>query len=365
MKRLKRGRWLLLIALPLSVVLVVFWRVLPHNGLLDRATVLIPREKWVGAERRNGDVGNYTWLTNDEILLYQRGPGKTLTLARKKVLPVGTEEPSRPLPLAPLANPMSVTLSPDHTMLHVIYPGIARRTQTRSEFVSLSDSRIQKVIGWALGSWYEGEAATCELDYNQKLSATLHHFDGRKEEEIVVNGVSDVPLMKGNVWPLFIEASGRVVAVGDSHYDGIMTPETKASLGGKLSPVRTFVECNLKEPEKKGKVWTVPVPADAASFFCQASPGHDRLLWIVQSNRMSTLSAMTQKLPAPLKRPIRYLCRWMVSDLYGHNMRTLVEFEISDLFYNRPDLVSPQWTPDGKHISFEYNSALYRLAVDE
>ena len=106
------------------------------------------------------------------------------------------------------------------------------------------------------------------------------------------------------------------------------------------------------------------MPDDAASFHCMASPGHDRLFWIVQSNRMPFLAAMTQKLPKPFKRPTRYLCRWMVSDLDGRNMRTLTEFEISDLHYNRPDMISPQWTLDGKHVSFEYQSALYLMNVD-
>jgi hypothetical protein len=111
-------------------------------------------------------------------------------------------------------------------------------------------------------------------------------------------------------------------------------------------------------------VWIVPVPEDAASFYCQASPGHDRLLWTVQSNQMPPLTVFTQKLPKPFKQSARYRCRWMVSDLRGRNMRTISEFEISSLYYNRPDLISPQWIPDGKHISFEYQNALYMMPVN-
>lgn len=357
-------RYLVWIVLVMIVALAATWLVLPRNGLLDHAVPLVTSEQWVGPERRNGEVGNYVWLANDEILLFQRNPDRTVTLLRKRVLPPGKAGAATPLPIAHLVQPTRVTISPDRTSIHVLYMRAPQRKSMRSEFVSLRDGRSYGMTSWVLGTWCEGSNSVCQCQYNKKLIATMHHYDTHKDEDIVVNGVAGAPLMRGNVWPLFVEASGRVVAVGDSYYDGIVTPALKANLGSRLSPVRTFVEFNLKEPNKKGRLWTVPIPADAASFYCQASPGHDRLLWIVQSNHMPALTAITQKLPRPFKLPARYMCRWMVSNLDGSNMHTIVEFEISDLHYNRPDLVAPQWTPDGKHLSFEYQSALYLMAVD-
>ncbi|MCW3095808.1 MAG: hypothetical protein JWL77_1426 [Chthonomonadaceae bacterium] len=367
MTKSARSRYSVLLLLLVFGVLFAIWRALPRDGLLDRAVPLVTSDRWLGPERRNGDVGNYVWLTNDEILLFRHNPDKTLTLLRQKVLPPGNVGAATPLPLAPLAQPSGVTISPDRASIHVLYHhnGAPRKKRMTSEFVSLRDGRSSGVLpGWALGEWCEGAQSVCECEYNKMLTATIHYYDGRKDEEIVVNGVTDSPLMTGNVWPLFVEPTGRVVARGDSYYDGIVTPAQKATLGNKLSPVCTFVEFNLKDPDKKGRIWTVPVPEDAASFYCQAGPGHDRLLWTVQSNRMPPLSAITQKLPRPFKRSSRYLCRWMVSNLDGHNMHTIAEFEISDLYFNRPDLISPQWTPDGKHISFEYKNALYLMAAE-
>ena len=344
------------------------WRAVPREGLLDHAVPLITRDKWVGPERRNGSIGNYVWLTNDEILLFQLHSRQNFNAASAEGSAAGPGGGRRHrCLLAPCREPMGVTISPDHASIHLLYSrrGAPRGKRMTSEFVSLHDGRSSGVIpGWALGTWYEGAQSVCECDFDKKLVATLHYYDGRKDKKIEINGLTGAPLMVGNVWPFFIEASGRVVARGDSYYDGIVTPAQKVTLGSKLSPVQTFVEFNLNEPNKKCRVWTVPVPADAASFYCQASPTHDRLLWIVQSNRTTPLCRDPQKLPRPFKQPTRYLCRWMVSDLDGRNMHTITEFEISDLYFNRPDLVSPQWTPDGKHVSFEYKSALYLMPVD-
>jgi len=359
----------LILLLLVLAAFAVLWQVLPKNGLLAHAVPLVTRDSWMGPERHNGEVRNYDWLTNDEILRFQHNPDKSLTLMRQKVLPPGRTGAATPLSLAPLMQPRSVYISPDRTMLELLYAprNVPGRGGLASEFVSLHDGRSNGLIpGWTLGTWYDGTNSMCrgEYDKDKKLTVTLQYYDGRKDEDIVVHGVTGAPLMAGNVWPLFVEASGHTVAMSDSYYNGIVTPADKARLGSKLSPVHTFVEFNLKDPNRKATVWTVPVPGDAASFFCQPSPGHDRLLWIVQSNRMPLLVTMTQKLSRPFKQPTCYLCRWMVSDLHGHNMRTLAEFEISSLFFNRPDLISPQWTPDGKHVSFEYQSALYLMNVD-
>ena len=369
MTKPRRNRISLLLILLILAAFAFFWRVLPKNGLLTHATLLVARGQWMGPERRNGQVRNYEWLTNDEILRFQRNPDQTLALMRQKVLPPGAIGAMTPLPVAPLVMPDSIMVSPDRTYLQALYirRNIPRPHRMASEFVSLRDGRSHgETPRWVLGTWYEGSHSLCECVYekDRRLTAILHNYDTHADKEIVVGGLTGAPLMVGNVWPLFVEASGRTVAMSDSYYDGIVTPAEKVTLGSKLSPVRTFVEFNLKDPNRKGKVWTVPVPEDAASFHCMVSPTHDRLFWIVQSNRMPLLVTMTQKLPKFFKQRPRYLSRWMVSDLDGRNMRTLAEFEISDLFYNRPDLISPQWTLDGKHVSFEYQSALYLLDVD-
>ncbi len=367
MAKSARGKFAVLFVLLVCGALFAVWRLAPREGLLDHAVPLVTRDRWVGPERRNGSISNYVWLTNDEILLFQLTPGNTLTLLRQKVLPPGQASAATPLPIAPLPEPMGATVSPDRATIHLLYSrrGAPRKKRMTSEFVSLRDGRSSGVLPmWALGTWCEGAQSVCECEYDKKLVATLHYYDGRKDKEIVVNGLTGAPLMTGNVWPLFVEASGRVVARSDSYYDGIVTPAQKVTLGSKLSPVETFVEFNLNDPNQRARVWTVPVPADAASFYCLAAPTHDRLLWIVQSNRTTPLSAILQKLPRPFKQPTRYLCRWMVSNLDGRNMHTITEFEISDLYFNRPDLVSPQWNPDGKHVSFEYKNALYLMPVN-
>lgn len=360
-----RGKFILLLFVSALVALVLGWWLAPRNGLLTHAALLVPRSQWMGPERQNGDIGNYTWLNPEEVLLFERGPLGTILPIRKRVTPPGTVGAAATLPVPPLQPPLIVSLSPSGDTLLVIYKRVARALSRRSEFISLRDGRSYGIqTKWPLGTWDEAHACVCEFEYRKTMIATLHYFNGRKEKEITVEGAKDAPVMQGNVWPLFIEASGRTVAIGDSYYEGIVTPADRVRLGSNLSPVRTLVEFNLSEPQKKARVWTVSVPFDAATFLCMVSPRHDRLLWIVQSNRMPLLASLTQKLPRPFKRPPSYLCRWMVSDLDGRNMHSIAEFEISDLHFKRPDLLMPQWNPDGKHISFEYDGALYWLPAD-
>jgi hypothetical protein len=171
-------------------------------------------------------------------------------------------------------------------------------------------------------------------------------------------------LKRGYYWPQYIDRSGLTLVAGDSYYDGIVTPADRITLGAKLSPVRTFVEFSVDDPHAKARIWTVPVPSDAATFNVHVSPDHKRLLWEVQSNRRQPFAELLEKLPGTLRHKSGYLARWMISDLQGHGMRRIAEFAISDLHFNRPDLISPRWTPDSMHISFEYGGALYRISTD-
>ena len=349
-----------------AAVIAAMWIGGPKNGLLDHAVLLVRRSEWVGAERRNGSVANYDWISNDELILFTRNNDATISFSRKRVIPAGPSRPATPLPIAPIRRPEFITLLPDRATLHVLRrrTGAPRRISAYSEFISARDGhKVGAHAGYANGEWYAGTKSVCEFEYGANLVATVHNYDSGKDERILIGGVNAPGMARGYYWPLFIERSGRAVGIGDSYYDGIVTPADRAKLGIKLSPVRTFVEFNLKYPAKKARYWTVQVPVDAATFYCQVAPGHNRLLWTVQSNRLPPLSSFLQRLPGPLKRNPRYLARWMVSDLEGKGMRTIAEFPISDLHFNRPDLINPRWTPDGQHVSFEFEGALYLLAA--
>lgn len=346
---------------------VAIWRSSHRYGLLNSAVLLVSKEHWVGPERRNGDIQNYDWLTDTEVMLYRKNADKTVSLLRKQVVPSGENTNSIEMPLPKLQDPFGITMSMDRESLRILYMhrGLPRKTRMASERIAIQDGRRSgPVPEWLLGTYYPTEKVECECEFDKELTVSLSAFDGRKPRDIRITGLKNPGVMVGNVYPLFIEPSGRIVAIGDSYYSGIVTPDSAVKLGRKLSHVRSFVEFNLNHPDQPGKTWSVPVPADAASFYCEASPQHDRLLWIVQSNKMPAFTQFSQRLPKPFRQHPRYLSRWMVSDLKGNNMHTIAEYDISDLLFNRPDLISPRWTQDSKHVSFEYKGALYMTAAD-
>jgi hypothetical protein len=359
---------LAVVFLTMLAAAVVIWRVIPRYGLLRSATMLVSKEHWVGPERRNGDIQNYDWLTDTEIMVYRKNADKTVSLLRKQVVPSGETTASVEMPLLPKLNsPFGITMSMERDTLTVlyIYRGAPRKRRMACELISIKDGkRSGPVTEWLLGTYYPGVKAVCSCEHDKELTATLSTFDSRKPRELRITGLKNPGVMVGNVYPLFIEPSGRIVAIGDSYYSGIVTPADAIKLGSKLSPVRSFVEFNLNHPDLPGKTWSIPVPPDAASFYCEVSPQHDRLLWIVQSNKMPVITQLTQRLPKAMRQHPRYLARWMVSDLAGNNMHTIAEYEISDLHFNRPDLITPKWTPDGKNVSFEYNGALYMTSAN-
>lgn len=86
------------------------------------------------------------------------------------------------------------------------------------------------------------------------------------------------------------------------------------------------------------------------------------MAWRLRRSCMAMSGRSSSRLPGRSWRLATVI--WMVSDPQGRGMRPVAEFEISDLYFNRPDLVAPQWTPDGKHVSFEYKRALYLMPVD-
>ncbi len=346
----------------------VLWRVNTRNGLLRSAIVLVSKEHWVGPERHNGDIQNYDWLTDTDVMLYRKNSDNTVSMLRKLVVPNGEASAAVEMPLLKVVNPVGITMSTDRETLRVLYErrSAPRKHRMTSELISIRDGkRYGPVSGWKLGTYYASQRAECECEIdNKKLMASLSTFDSVKPREIEIKGIKDPGAVDGLVWPLFVAPDGHVIAELDSYYSGIVTPADAASLGSKLSPVISFLEFNINHPEQPGKTWSVPVPKDAATFNCGLSPQHNRLLWTVQSNNMPVLTRLSQHLPKAMRLHPKYLARWMVSDLYGNNMRTIAEYEISDLHFNRPDLVTPRWMPDGKHISFEYRSALYMIAVD-
>lgn len=325
--------------------------------------MLVSKGHWVGPERRNGQIQNYDWLTDTEVILYRKNADKSVSLLRKQVVPNGDKTDSVEMPLPKLQNPYGIVMSMERESLCVLYMrlGLPRKKgRMTCELISIKDGkRFGPVQDWLLGMYDPGEKAVCACEYGKELTASLSTFDSRKPREIRITGLKNPGVMVGNVWPLFIEPSGRVVAIGDSYYSGIVTPADAIKLGSQLSPVRSFVEFNLNHPDLPGKTWSVPVPSDAATFNCEISPQHDRLLWVVQSNKMPVFTQLSQHLPKPMRQLPRYLARWMVSDLAGNHMHTIAEYEISDLHFNRPDLIMPKWMPDGKHVSYEYKSALY------
>jgi hypothetical protein len=352
-------------ALALLVGMALLWRAYTRNNLVASAVKLVSREHWVGLERRNGDIQNYDWLTDTDVLLYRKNADKTVSLLRKKVVPSGDETAATELPLPKLINPFGVTLSPEKDTLRILYEHLnaPRKQRMSSELISMRDGkRYGPVSGWVLGGYFAPRRAECECELDKKqLKVTLSTFDASKPQVIAITGMKEPGGTDEMVWPMLVGPDGTVVAHIDSYFSGIVTPADSLKLGNKLSRVISFLEFNFNHPEQPGKTWTVPVPEDAATFNCSLSPEHNHLLWEVQSNHMPIISRVAQHLPKALRPHPKYMARWMVSDLYGKNMHTIAEFNISDLYFNRPDLITPRWMPDGKHVSFEYGGALYML----
>ena len=368
MKRYFRNRVALAFTILTVFVSIGLWFFMPKNGLLDHAVLIGNFPEWREPPSWSADVPKYDWLTNSDILLYHQNPDQSHSLLRKKVLPPGENSPPQSLPVKPFSNTLSVGLSSDGLTIRLVtrippgHPLRVGRNKSISRFISLKDGHMSKEMpGWCLGSWREGDSSVWDIGYWGKLTASVSHYDtGKKEIKILkaISGIKDQDL-----WCDSIDASGRVITIGDSYYDGIVTPEDKVKLGAKAIPFQTIYDFNLNSPDAPARSWTVPIPLDAAHFQGQIAPTHDKILWRVESNRIPFPYSALQHLPGPLKTKPVYLERWMISDLQGHGMRTIAEFQIDDLYFNRPNMISPKWNPDGKHVSFIFQGGLYLLPV--
>lgn len=347
----------------------LIWRATSNNGLLDHAILIGRFPEWREPPKWNYNGPKYDWLSNEEILLYHPNQYQTYSLLSKKVIPPGVSAPSEPLSARPFSNPMSAALSSDKRTLRLIYriPPYHKlavgKNKAMSRFISLKDGHSSKEIpGWCLGSWREGASSLWDIEYRGKLTASITHYDtGKKETKVLkaITGIKDQYL-----WCNSIDASGRVITMGDSYYDGIVTPSDKVKLGSQAIPFITIYDFNLNAPDAPARSWTVPVPPDAAHFKGTVSPTHDKILWMVESNHIRFPYNAMQHLPGSLKQKLKYSERWMISDLQGHGMRTIAEFQIDDLYFNRLNMISPEWTPDGKNVSFIFEGGLYLLPVN-
>ncbi len=368
MKRFSRNRVALAITILTAFVGICVWVSMPRNGLLDHAILIGNFPEWREPLSWSADVPKYDWLTDQEILLYRKNSDQSHSLLRKKILPPGENSLPHPLPVKPFSNTLSVGLSSDGLTIRLVtrippgHPLRVGKNKSVSRFISLKDGHMSKEMpGWCLGSWREGDSSVWDIGFWDKLTASVSHYDtGKKEIKILkaISGIKDQYL-----WCDSIDASGRAIAICDSYFDGIVTLKDKVKLGTKAVPFRTIYDFNLNSPDAPARSWTVPIPPDAAHFQGQIAPTHDKILWRVESNRVPFPYNALQRLPGPWKTKPVYLERWMISDLQGHGMRTIAEFQIDDLYFNRPNMISPKWNPDGKQVSFIFQGGLYLLPI--
>jgi hypothetical protein len=348
------------LALSLVAIAVLFWVLHRHasSDLREGATRIASTQDWpMGMEEAFLRQAGFLWLdghtvfhfTGDTVHGYQ-AVGRDMRTQRETPLPPLTVTQTgliiKPSPDGrwvfwvenPRAQSVPVATAVDGSAT-VRWP----RHWYNDDLAWTPDSK-----GWVWGTYVPTGRVSAS---GKKVSAF-----GFEAFRVDRPGVRQIPLAtpSGMPWILGCTATDRVLVndgagydVRDLHMTGGL-PLVEYALGAVATPVRTFSV-------------PVPGPPDAQDMRVRLSPQGDRLLWCFQVYHVPPLAGLGRLLHVrPLFEATGSLDVW-VSQVDGSRPRHIGALNIGSAGY----LAEPvEWTPDGRCISFDYDSVLWTKPVD-
>ena len=123
-----------------------------------------------------------------------------------------------------------------------------------------------------------------------------------------------------------------------------------------------FLEFDLQHLDATPRTWIIPTPKDTTYGNVHISPSGDRLLWRIESREYRFFDRCIHFIIPIFKMKEIFTVSWRVSKLDGSGVREISCHVVPSAGYEKDAI--PEWTPDGKHVSFIYNDVLYRITAE-
>ena len=356
---------------------VAVWISSRPKSLLDYATPVANTFDWAPGTARNRPYLQFCWLSPTEVLYARSEDGLRMRLMRKRI--DRRAEPPVQLPLTVPAWSVNWQVSPDGRSLSWL------ELPQSPPWTPLSMSQIRCVEatldGTRIRSIQPRELHTAWSADSKSVLSIISSTTGRPGGPLALRSPlssgkpEQIPLSRPATWiDGSMPAPGPLIAL--HHFpDGrlrivknglfIIRPPAGQTGGAANTNGLDFADYDLNHPSLPPQTWKAKPPPDIDYGSAIVSPQGDRLFWQAGKTTVSPLEDLIHRAFPSFKVHPQRFAKLFVSDIRGNGMHEIAAYRTQAVSQRTPGVSSPpQWTPDGKNISFAMNGKLYTVPAD-
>jgi hypothetical protein len=309
----------------------------------------------------------YYWLNDTDILFFRQTDAQHVTAYRQRVLPPGPDYAPNHAPVI-----MSVfkatsawapgAISPDRRWLTCIEQTLSPY-RFRSYILPLSGQGKAKAITTSqfFECWLPDSSGTISLTFVTQGKDQRHfklltkYLDDRKP--IAADMPREMDTISWVEGLTLVLPSGHLLLQQDRdfNYGSMRLPSSHILTLGEVDPLRLATTPSI---------WKIAIPAGASHGMIRLSPRGDKILWMLHISRVTPLERWVRKLMPKTQWGTDAQVVWLISRLDGSGMRPIGWYDLFDPKHYSDTWIVPQWTPDGKHLSYVRDGSLFVLPVD-
>lgn len=146
----------------------------------------------------------------------------------------------------------------------------------------------------------------------------------------------------------------------------MVTPNRLLGISQQDGPHKGPAELNEYKLDKtlhRTRTWLVKLPPHTMAWEGKIAPAGDRVAWLITTEYVDPALAALHRLLPPVKTYAQSRQELWISRLDGTGMQVLGQTPIGMKNGNQVSVADLRWLPDGRHLSFVYDDALWRVST--
>ena len=340
------GKWLIGLAiLLLGITSLVVWMSRSTNLVI--ATKVVPRERF--------QVSQYTWLSNKEYVYVNEENHRIY----RYHLQSGVSTELKGL-IGGKSWAVSVEASPNGKWLlwrkQTPSGKIGNQLSLQTYLTDLDHMHTYQKACFSYAWWEPDSRHVLSVDYgNGSVGWKVEIFDAFE------NRISQTLPVTTNA---FTEFNNAFVAAPDRLLELSYLPHNRRLMVQHVNDPLVITEYGVDKTFPILRKWLVSPPHGTRNAEIKISPTGDRIAWIVDHFYFDPwMTSLHRWMPRSQLTPHWRRELW-ISRLNGSEMREVEHAPVPDRNGDRLIIKDLRWLPDGKRVSFSYDSALWTAPVE-